>query len=130
MKTYWLSESEEIVMKAIWAEWDGESPLAARQFIFHFVKKGLKPSIVFIFLKRLEAKGFIRAECSPKCRSEVLYFPLISRDEWRYTRTCQFIQKLYGNLISHFVNNPNATPAEIEELQNTLDDFKRKCLLL
>ena len=129
MTQYSLSESEEIVMQAIWAVWDGENPVTTKQFMPRFADQGWTMSATFTFMRRLENKGFLRAERSPNSRRENVYFPLISKEQWQYEQGKTFVSKMYGgmsNFILHFANNPNTTSAEIDELQRILDNLRNK----
>lgn len=129
MVQYSLSESEEIVMQAIWAVWDEEHPVTTKQFMPRFADQGWTMSATFTFMRRLEVKGFLRAERSPSSRRENVYYPLVTKAQWQYEQSKSFVSKMHGGMtdfILHFVNNPNTTSAEIEDLQRVLNNLRKK----
>lgn len=122
-----LSVSETIVMQAIWKEWDGVNPVTTSQFKHHFVDRGWTIPTTFTFIRRLEEKGFIRAERSNKSRRENVYYPLITLEEWKNDESHLLISRLYGGYKGFFaslIGNPNITDDVINELQKTLDKKK------
>ncbi len=110
-----ISESEELVMKIIWAE----GPVASRRIIEVLSEqKTWKPKTVSTLLNRLLKKGAIAYEGSGR---KYRYYPLIEESEFVKTESRSFLKRVFGGsvmpLLATMAENDDLTLEDIEELK-------------
>lgn len=117
-----LSDNEWRIMQVLW---DG-APRTLRQ-ICDAVKHdaGWTKHAVISFLKRLQAKGAVRAEETEPAR---LYFPMIGEEDALGQETKSVLDRVYrGNIslmVSNAVSQKNISEQDIEELMGILRQAK------
>lgn len=119
-----ITDAEWKVMETIW---DG-SPITSTQILDR-----LQPTTewssttIYTLLSRLEKKGAIKSKdkSSPK-----VYYPLVSKSEYREKETETFLDKLYdGSLklfLTSFVGKNKLSSEELEELKEILDESAKE----
>jgi BlaI family transcriptional regulator, penicillinase repressor len=89
--------------------------------------RGLDFFTVQTYLRRLKAKGYVRTR--REGRADV-YFPAIEPARVMRRLTADFVRRAFGGeampLMQHLIHDPGLTDAEIDQLQATLDELKRR----
>lgn len=79
-------------------------------------------STVSTMVRRMEAKGLIRAEQEGKAK---VFFPQVAREEAAAAETESLLTRVYhgsvGLMVSTLLQNRQISPAELEELQAILE---------
>ncbi|MBQ3031701.1 MAG: BlaI/MecI/CopY family transcriptional regulator [Anaerotignum sp.] len=113
--TYKISDSEWKIMEILW-----EKEEAVQSEIMDALDVKWNKNTVYTFLSRLENKGLIDAEGSPK-----QYRAAVSREECVSQEEENFLNKVYrgsaGKMVAAFVEEGRLTPAEMEELKRLLE---------
>ena len=83
---------------------------------------GWAKSTVSTMVRRMEAKGLIRAEQEGKAK---VFFPQVAREEAAAAETESLLTRVYhgsvGLMVSTLLQNRQISPAELEELQAILE---------
>lgn len=114
-----ISDSEWLVMKALWAK----SPLTTVDVV-----EELEPTThwklktVLTLLNRLVKKGAVSFE---KQGRAYLYFPQVEEKECVRAENRSFLDRVYGGalapMLAHFFQDAELSPDEIQELKDILD---------
>jgi len=119
-----ISDSEWEVMKVIWKS----NPLTAEEIIASlFEKTDWSPQTIKTFINRLLKKGALGHE---KTGRSYTYYPAISEKECILAESKNFIERVYDGaaamLFANFIEEKVLSEEEIAQLQNLLEDKKRK----
>jgi len=126
---YALSDSEFIVMKAVWKVWDGKNAVQTKQFFPHLSEHKWTAAQTFVFIRRLEDKGLLKAERSPESRRENVYYPLMTEEEWKYSQSQSFISSIHGGyrgLILNLLENDKNGEQTVSQIQSIIDEFNKR----
>lgn len=115
-----LSESELLIMQAVWAS---GSSVSSSQIQNSLTAKHWKPTTILTFLSRLCDKGLLRAEKNGKSNR---YLPLVSQEEYKQFETRAFLKQVHGGSVKSFLaalaEDDGITPTEIEELREWFNE--------
>lgn len=114
-----ISESEQIVMKAIWEK----SPITAVEIVNLLSEStDWNQRTIKTLINRLLKKGAIGFEVSGR---EYSYFPLIEEKAFVTAESQSFLQRVFGGamkpMLATMVENEDLSKEEIEELKRLLD---------
>ncbi len=114
-----ISESEQLVMRIIWAE----GPVTSRRIIEVLSEQTTwKPKTVSTLLNRLLKKGAIAYEGSGR---KYRYYPLIEEAEFVKTESRSFLKRVFGGsvkpLLAAMAENSDLTLEDIEELKRIVE---------
>ena len=117
-----ISESEQIVMKSIWAE----NPVTANQIIEVLSETTTwKPKTIKTLVNRLVNKGAVGYE---KRGREYQYYPLIEKDVFIKAESRSFLRRVFGGsmkpMLATMVENEDLSSEDIQELKRILEDTK------
>lgn len=112
---YKISDSEWKVMEILW-----EKGTATQSEVMDALTEGWNKNTVYTFLSRLEHKGLVAAEGSPK-----RYAAVIGREECVRQEEESFLNKVYhgsaGKLVAAFVEEGRLTEKEKAMLKQLLE---------
>ena len=112
---YKISDSEWKVMEILW-----EKGAATQSEVMDALTEGWNKNTVYTFLSRLEHKGLVAAEGSPK-----RYAAVIGREECVRQEEESFLNKVYhgsaGKLVAAFVEEGRLTEKEKAILKQLLE---------
>lgn len=113
--TYKISDSEWKIMEILW-----EKGAAAQSDMMDALDGKWNKNTVYTFLSRLEHKGLVTAEGSPK-----QYRAAVSREACVAREEESFLNKVYhgsaGRMVAAFVEEGRLTPDEVEALKRLLE---------
>lgn len=114
---YKISDSEWKVMEILW-----EKGTATQSEVMDALTEGWNKNTVYTFLSRLEHKGLVVAEGSPK-----RYAAVIGREECVRQEEESFLNKVYhgsaGKLVAAFVEEGRLTEKEKAMLKQLLEGW-------
>ncbi len=113
-----LSAGEWRVMEELW-----RNPATLMELVRALGESaGWAKSTVSTMVRRMEAKGLIRAEQEGKAK---VFFPQVAREEAAAAETESLLTRVYhgsvGLMVSTLLQNRQISPAELEELQAILE---------
>ena len=113
-----LSAGEWRVMEELW-----RNPATLMELVRALGESaGWAKSTVSTMVRRMEAKGLIRAEQEGKAK---VFFPQVAREEAATAETESLLTRVYhgsvGLMVSTLLQNRQISPAELEELQAILE---------
>lgn len=119
-----ISESEQLVMKAIWAD----NPVTANKIVETLSEEThWKPKTIKTLINRLLKKEAIGFKKSGK---EYHYYPLIEEAVFVKEESRSFLKRVFGGamkpMLATMVENEDLSPEDIEELRQLLDEKKGK----
>ena len=121
-QTISLSPNEWRLMDLLWEE----SPRTETQLLHISHREiGWSKATILTMLSRLEAKGAVRHEQSPRAKA---FYPAIPREAAARAETEQFLQKVYGGSLGSMVNAMvrEISPQELSELRRILDQAEQE----
>lgn len=115
-----ISESEWLVMKAVW----NENPITSNKVVEVLTcTTSWKPRTIKTLLNRLVKKGAVGHESTGR---EYQYFPLIKEAVLVKAESESFLKRVFGGalkpMIATMVKAENLSPEDIEELKRILED--------
>ncbi len=118
-----LPENELLAMQIIWR--NGER-VSSDTIVQEFAKeKTWERAAVLTMLKRLEAKGFLKAEKDGKRN---VYLPAVSEESYLEFESKSFIEKLCGNsvkkLLASLYQGNHLSQEDLEELKQFIEEAK------
>ena len=115
---YKISDSEWKIMEILW-----EKGSITQSEIMEALDVKWNKNTVYTFLSRLEHKGLVAAEGTPK-----QYFPAVSREDCVAQEEENFLNKVYhgsaSKMVAAFVEEGRLTPKEVEELKRLLEGMQ------
>lgn len=123
MNSIQISDSEWLVMKAIW-----ENPSASAEEVFASIAKETDWSIKTLktLLNRLVKKNVLAYKTEGK---KYLYHSLVSKEDCVKKETNFFLKKIFdgagSSLLLHFVEKEDLTLDEIKALEKQLQEKKK-----
>lgn len=113
-----LSAGEWRVMEELW-----RSPATLMELVRALGESaGWAKSTVSTMVRRMEAKGLLRAQQEGKAK---VFYPQVAREEAAAAETESLLTRVYhgsvGLLVSTLLQNRQISPAELEELQAILE---------
>lgn len=116
-----LSAGEWRVMEELW-----RNPATLMELVRALGESaGWAKSTVSTMVRRMEAKGLIRAEQEGKAK---VFFPQVAREEAAAAETESLLTRVYhgsvGLMVSTLLQNRQISPAELEELQAILEGME------
>ena len=119
-----ITEAEHAVMEALWER----APLTAAEVAEEVVAtRGWSLATVKTLLSRLVTKQAITAEPDGK---RFLYTPRIARAEYLGGESRRLVDRLFGgravSLFAHLAEEEALSDADIAEIEQLLDELKRK----
>ena len=113
-----LSAGEWRVMEELW-----KAPATLMELVHALGESaGWAKSTVSTMVRRMEAKGLIRAEQEGKAK---VFSPQVAREEAAAAETESLLTRVYhgsvGLMVSTLLQNRQISPAELEELQAILE---------
>lgn len=112
---YKISDSEWKIMEILW-----EKGAAVQSDIMDALDVKWNKNTVYTFLSRLENKGLVAAEGTPK-----QYQASVSREDCVAQEEENFLNKVYhgsaGKMVAAFVEEGRLTQQEMEELRRLLE---------
>jgi len=119
-----ISESEQLVMKVIWAE----NPITANRIVELLSKATTwKPKTIKTLLNRLLKKGAVGYEQSGR---EYNYYPLVEEAAFVKAESRSFLRRVFGGsmqpMLATMVENEDLSPEDIEALKRVLEEKKGK----
>ena len=116
--TYKISDSEWKIMEIIW-----EKGSVLQSDIMDALHGKWNKNTVYTFLSRLEQKGLVAAEGTPK-----QYRAVVSREDCVAQEEENFLNKIYhgsaGKMVTAFLQEGRLTADEVEELKKLLEGMK------
>jgi len=117
-----ISESEQIVMKSIWAV----NPVTANQIVEVLSETTTwKPKTIKTLLNRLVNKGAVGYEKSGR---EYQYYPLIDKAVFVKAESRSFLRRVFGGsmkpMLATMVENEDLSSEDIQELKRILENTK------
>lgn len=113
-----VSESEKIVMEALWQE----SPLSSLDVVERLHNHGWNEKTVKTFLTRLVKKGVVSYE---KDGRRYLYSPIVAREDYLAQASEGFLDKIFKGdmkeLLATFVQNKQLSEQELNYLKDLLE---------
>ena len=114
-----LFDSEAKVMEIIWEK----GPLSAKEISLIAADTiGWNKNTTYTFIKKLEAKGFIRRD-----EPGFICTPLVSREQMQKQETESLINRFFGGskkaLFSALIDKEDLTEEQAEELQRIIDKW-------
>lgn len=118
-----ISESEWIVMKAIW----DDNPVTANRLVDILSETDWKPNTIKSLLNRLVKKGVVGHESIGRVYH---YYPLIEETLLVKTESLSFLQRVFGGaiqpMLATLIESEDLTPEDIEDLRLILDKKQRR----
>jgi predicted transcriptional regulator len=119
-----LSKSELEISQTLWKLGSGR----VRDVVAALPEeRGLDFFTVQTYLRRLKAKGYLRTR---RVGRADVYFPAVKPASVIRQITADFLQRTFGGqalpLMQHLIEDAGLSDAQIDELQATLDDLKRR----
>jgi len=112
-----MSESEQEIMRFIWAAGDSVSSAAILEDL-KTINKDWKPNTVLTFLARLIEKGILTSVRHGRTNE---YIPLVTESEYKQFETRSFLNAVHDgsvkNLITALYERNDLTADEIEDLR-------------
>ncbi len=117
-----ISESEQLVMKNIWAE----NPVTANRVVEVLSETTTwKPKTTKTLLNRLVNKGALGYK---KIGREYHYYPLVEEDVFVKAESRSFLRRVFGGsmkpMLATMVENEDLSPEDITELKRILEKKK------
>lgn len=116
--TYKISDSEWKIMEIIW-----EKGSVLQSDIMDALHGKWNKNTVYTFLSRLEQKGLVAAEGTPK-----QFRAVVSREDCVAQEEENFLNKIYhgsaGKMVTAFLQEGRLTADEVEELKKLLEGMK------
>ena len=117
-----LTQSEGNVMNCLWEK----SPQTVMDLVGELSEKvGWAKSTTITTLRRMEDKGFVKAEIQGKAKS---YTPEVDRETAVMKETDSFLKRVYrgsvGLMVSTMVREQNLSEDEIRELERILEEAR------
>jgi len=116
--TYKISDSEWKIMEIIW-----EKGSVLQSDIMDALHGKWNKNTVYTFLSRLEQKGLVAAEGTPK-----QYRAVVSREDCVAQEEENFLNKIYhgsaGKMVTAFLQEGRLTADEVEELKKLLEGME------
>lgn len=114
MSTVNLSDSEWLLMKALWAQ----TPSTITQLVALLKDEtGWTKNTVITMLNRLQAKGAVTFQAGERAK---LYYPLIDQKAAQVRETKGLLSRLYGGslglMVNTLVHEKNLSQTDIDEL--------------
>jgi BlaI family penicillinase repressor len=114
-----ISESEWLVMKAIW----NESPITSNRVVEALSgSTAWKPKTIKTLLNRLVKKGAVGYRSKGR---EYHYYPLIEKAVFVKEESRSFLKRVFGGavkpMLATMVESEDLSPEDIEELKGILD---------
>jgi BlaI family penicillinase repressor len=114
-----ISESEWLVMKAIW----NESPITSNRVVEALSgSTAWKPKTIKTLLNRLVKKGAVGYRSKGR---EYHYYPLIEEAVFVKEESRSFLKRVFGGavkpMLATMVESEDLSPEDIEELKGILD---------
>ena len=114
-----ISESEQIVMKSIWAE----NPVTANRVVEVLSETTTwKPKTIRTLLNRLVEKGAVGHEKSGR---EYQYYPLIEEAVFIKAESRSFLRRVFGGsmkpMLATMFENEDPSSEDIQELKRILE---------
>ena len=114
-----ISESEWIVMKAIW----DENPVTANRIVDILSETTWKPNTIKSLLNRLVKKGVVGHESIGRVYH---YYPLIEEALLAKTESLSFIKRVFGGAIQPMlitlIESEDLSSEDIEDLKRILEE--------
>jgi BlaI family transcriptional regulator, penicillinase repressor len=89
--------------------------------------RGLDFVTVQTYLRRLKAKGYVKTRREGRAD---IYYPAVERGRVMQRLTADFVRRAFGGeampLMQHLIHDPGLTDEQIDQLQATLDELKRR----
>lgn len=119
-----MSDSEEEVMEALWNCGGKTTSFALHQELSK--TREWKLNTVITFLSRLAKKGLINADKAGRGKPS-LYYPLVSRTEYKSYETQQFLKKVHNgsikNLVTALYDGQALNTQDFHELKDWFDQL-------
>lgn len=116
--TYKISDSEWKILEILW-----EKSQATQHEIMAGLDVKWKKNTVYTFLSRLEQKGLVAAEGTPK-----QFRAVVSREDCVAQEEENFLNKIYhgsaGKMVTAFLQEGRLTANEVEELKKLLEGME------
>ncbi|MGI6030514.1 MAG: BlaI/MecI/CopY family transcriptional regulator [Eubacteriales bacterium] len=116
-----ITESEWRVMEALWQQ-GGQTTGQLQRAL---AETGWSRNTVATFLARLEAKGYVCSQGSPK-----KFYPLQERQACQSWQTEDFLGRVFhgsiGMLMTSFLRDNHLKPQELEQLRQLLDAEEKR----
>ncbi len=116
-----ISESELEVMKVLWELGSATSSQVVERLA---PQSDWKPKTIQTLITRLVAKGAVKAESTES--KAFLYFPLVSKEEYRAYANSSFLKKMYNGsvnlMLASFVREQRISREQLENLKKILDE--------
>lgn len=116
--TYKISDSEWKIMEIIW-----EKGSVLQSDIMDALHGKWNKNTVYTFLSRLEQKGLVAAEGTPK-----QFRAVVSREDCVAQEEENFLNKIYhgsaGKMVTAFLQEGRLTADEVEELKKLLEGME------
>jgi len=118
-----ISESEWIVMKAIW----DENPVTANRIVDILSETTWKPNTIKSLLNRLVKKGVVGHESFGRVYH---YYPLIEKTLLTKTESLSFLKRVFGGaiqpMLATLIESEDLSPEDIEDLRRILEKKQRR----
>jgi BlaI family penicillinase repressor len=89
--------------------------------------RGLDFVTVQTYLRRLKAKGYVKTRREGRAD---IYYPAVEPGRVMQRLTADFVRRAFGGeampLMQHLIHDPGLTDEQIDQLQATLDELKRR----
>jgi len=114
-----ISESEWLVMKAIW----NENPITSKRVVEALSgSTAWKPKTIKTLLNRLVKKGAVGYKSKGR---EYHYYPLIEEAVFVKAESRSFLKRVFGGavkpMLATMVESEDLSPEDVEELKGILD---------
>lgn len=116
-----VSESEKIVLEALWQE----SPLSSQEVVDRLKHSGWNEKTVKTFLNRLVKKNIVSYK---KEGRRYFYSPAVAKEDILSEESSGFLNRVFQGdikaLLATFVDNKQLSKAELDYLKQLLDEQK------
>jgi BlaI family penicillinase repressor len=117
-----LAKSELEIARIVWQQ----GAASVRQVLDALpAERGLDFKTVQTYLRRLEAKGYLRTRREGRAK---VYFPCVRRDQVVREVIDDLLQRLFGGeslpLFQHLIQDRGLSDSEVAELRSLLDQWE------
>jgi predicted transcriptional regulator len=117
-----LAKSELEIARIVWQQ----GAASVRQVLDALpAERGLDFKTVQTYLRRLEAKGYLRTRLEGRAK---VYFPCVRRDQVVREVIDDLLQRLFGGeslpLFQHLIQDRGLSDSEVAELRSLLDQWE------
>ncbi|MEE1258404.1 MAG: BlaI/MecI/CopY family transcriptional regulator [Lachnospiraceae bacterium] len=120
---YEMSESEEMIMKYLWASQEGRCFNEIMEHLNNTYQKDWKKQTINTFIKRLADKGLVSYEMMGGAKR---YIPTVNKEEYKKGEAKSFLDEFYQGSVYTFLSalsgGKSIDEKTAEKLRNMLEE--------